>query len=133
MSYVGLLKDTGLETVDENIVNWSWKPILRRINNKVIYIYLYRSQIYREMSPRLDQDQLQHIAKPNINTNLTVTPLAIFVLRVRVSFMLGLAFARVRSNLRRVKIQIQPVTGFYLQQMYQQANFYLLCKPLGVS
>ena len=47
--------------------------------------------------------------------------------------MLGLAFARVRSNLRRVKIQIQPVTGFYLQQMYQQANFYLPCKPLGVS
>ena len=27
----------------------------------------------------------------------------------------GLAFARVRVNLRRVKIQVQPVTAFYLQ------------------
>ena len=27
----------------------------------------------------------------------------------------GLAFARVRVNLRRVENQIQPVTGFYLQ------------------
>ena len=27
----------------------------------------------------------------------------------------GLAFARVRVNLLRVKIQIPPVTGFYLQ------------------
>ena len=30
----------------------------------------------------------------------------------------GLAFARVRVNLHRVKIQIQPLTGFYLQRRY---------------
>ena len=31
----------------------------------------------------------------------------------------GLAFATVRVNLGRVKIQIRPVIKFYLQQIYQ--------------
>ena len=30
----------------------------------------------------------------------------------------GLAFARVRVDLRGVKMQIQPVTRFYLQQVH---------------
>ena len=35
-----------------------------------------------------------------------------------------LAFARVRVNLSRVEIQIQPVTGFYLQHSrFELHNF----------
>ena len=34
----------------------------------------------------------------------------------------GLAFAMVRVNLHRVKIQIQPVTRFYLQQPHHNTN-----------
>ena len=37
----------------------------------------------------------------------------------------GIAFAKVWVNLRKVKIQIQPVTGFYLQHiLYMSINLY---------
>ena len=47
----------------------------------------------------------------------------------------GLAFARVRVNLRRVKIQIQPVTGFYLQQKHEQGLYIITveCKCILFS
>ena len=45
----------------------------------------------------------------------------------------GIAFAKVWVNLRKVKIQIQPVTGFYLQHiLYMSINLYrkiLVIKP----
>ena len=78
------------------------------------------SQVESVFSVLVSKPQLQHIADPNTNTKLTVSPLAIAVLRVRVSFMpeYGLAFASIRVNLRRVKIQIQAATVFYLQQIH---------------
>ena len=104
---------------------WHWKHNISNFRfPSVAHKHLCLSSLLRFEEPgyvaskiiqsQVEPTELQQIVNTNTNTTLTQLPHWL-------SLCLGLAFARVRVNLPRVKIRIQPVTGFNLQQLHRES------------